>query len=139
MPRFVLLYHDCPADVPRPSHCDLMLQSGDVLWTWVLAELPRDWAALATRRPGTGRLKIAATNAVVAERLADHRLAYLDYEGPVSGDRGSVLRLDGGTFDSIGERTNSWELTLAGNLLRGRISLRCTSDGGATWQLSVGD
>ena len=34
-----------------------------------------------------------------AEVLPDHRLAYLDYEGPISGDRGSVTRWDRGTYD----------------------------------------
>ena len=29
----------------------------------------------------------------VATRLANHRLEYLDYEGPVSGDRGNVVRI----------------------------------------------
>ncbi|MFT5422297.1 MAG: hypothetical protein ACI89L_000054 [Phycisphaerales bacterium] len=32
-----------------------------------------------------------------AERIADHRAVYLDYEGPVSGGRGRVTRLASGT------------------------------------------
>lgn len=32
-----------------------------------------------------------------AERLADHRRRYLDYEGPISGGRGEVIRLAQGT------------------------------------------
>lgn len=31
-----------------------------------------------------------------AQRLADHRAAYLDYEGPVSGNRGDVERVAAG-------------------------------------------
>ena len=34
---------------------------------------------------------------IPCEALADHRLAYLDYEGPISGGRGSVTRWDRGT------------------------------------------
>lgn len=38
---------------------------------------------------------------IAAEALPDHRLVYLDYEGPVSGGRGSVLRLDGGEWQEM--------------------------------------
>ena len=31
MPRFVLLLHHCPADRPRATHFDLMLEAGDTL------------------------------------------------------------------------------------------------------------
>jgi hypothetical protein len=31
-------------------------------------------------------------------RLADHRLAYLDYQGPISGRRGRVTRVASGTY-----------------------------------------
>jgi len=141
MPRFVLLYHDCPSGVPRPSHYDLMLESGGVLRTWVLTELPRDWAALASRLSlaGVESPSIAAGNSVAAERLGDHRLAYLEYEGPVSGGRGSVSRLDGGTTDSIDETPDRWEVTLAGNEINGRISLRRQPGDDAMWQLTAGD
>lgn len=33
------------------------------------------------------------------EELPEHRLIYLDYEGPISGDRGSVTRVDAGEID----------------------------------------
>ena len=32
-------------------------------------------------------------------RLADHRREYLDYEGPVSGNRGTVRRVATGTYE----------------------------------------
>jgi hypothetical protein len=78
MPRFVVLEHDHPV-----LHWDLMLDVGDVLRTWRLAEAPR---------PGL------QTN---CEALPDHRRMYLDYEGPVSGDRGSVRRVLAGDYDII--------------------------------------
>lgn len=76
MPRYVILTHDHPF-----LHWDFMLEAGGVLRTWRLLDEP------AAGR--TGR----------AEALADHRVAYLDYEGPVSGGRGSVARWDHGTYD----------------------------------------
>jgi hypothetical protein len=76
MPRFVLLEHDHP----RP-HWDLMLEAGSVLWTWRLPQVPSPPCTLPV------------------ERLPDHRLLYLDYEGPVSGARGTVRRVLSGTFE----------------------------------------
>jgi hypothetical protein len=76
MPRYVILTHDHPF-----PHWDFMLEDGSVLRTWRLLAQP------------------AAGQIVRAEKLPDHRLAYLDYEGPVSGGRGVVARWDYGTYD----------------------------------------
>ena len=47
-----------------------------------------------------------------ASQLADHRIDYLDYEGEISGERGSVKRVYSGTFEprSIGKKIFSAEL-----------------------------
>ena len=45
---------------------------------------------------------------VDAEASFDHRLVYLDYEGPVSGDRGRVRRVDAGTFAWRTTATGAW-------------------------------
>jgi hypothetical protein len=76
MPRFVILEHDHPE-----LHWDLMLEVGEVLRTWRL-----------TAPPATGQ-------AVAGEAIADHRRMYLDYEGPVGGNRGAVQRWDAGTYE----------------------------------------
>jgi hypothetical protein len=80
MPRFVILYHEMPAGAPRASHWDLMLDRGETLATWALDE------------------PLVPEHEVAAQQLADHRRDYLDYEGPVSGNRGHVTRWDAGTF-----------------------------------------
>jgi hypothetical protein len=103
-----------------------MLEKGDVLETWALDELPCSWIKLADD------LQVADSNTVNVERLADHRLAYLDYEGPVSGDRGSVRRLDTGTFKAL---SDSQTYALVGELIRGRITLQPSSDPRSQWQL----
>src|ERR1700730_7618701 len=77
MPRFVILQHDHPE-----LHWDLMLQAGETLRTWRLAKAPE--------LPG---------EAIVASAIGDHRPMYLDYEGPVSGGRGQVIRWDQGTYE----------------------------------------
>ena len=86
MPRFVILRHEMPPGSERRTHWDFMLEREDVLWTWALPQPPSE-----------GR-------AVPAIRLADHRKAYLDYEGDVSGARGRVERFDQGDFDILDVR-----------------------------------
>jgi len=78
MPRFVILTHDWPF-----LHWDLMLESGGKLLTWRLLDEPQLDA----------RLRL--------EKLADHRLKYLDYTGTISGDRGTVDRWDSGPLLSL--------------------------------------
>jgi hypothetical protein len=129
MPRFVLLLHDCPNQKPRPTHCDLMFETGDSLATWALATLPSDWQASF----GDPQLKFDSNNAVDAERLPDHRQAYLDYEGPVSSGRGSVRRLDQGTYATGSE---PYEFVVAGGILRGTILLQPPSEHHECWRLT---
>jgi hypothetical protein len=80
MPRFVILQHVTPPGYREGTHFDLMLEDDGHLLTWSLPQAPRAGISLT------------------ATRLPDHRLVYLDYEGPVSGDRGEVTRVDGGEF-----------------------------------------
>jgi hypothetical protein len=101
MPRFVILEHDWPQ-----RHWDFMLESGSVLRTWRLTAPPE---------PG---------QTVAAEVSFDHRLAYLDYEGPVSGGRGSVLPWDGGTFTWQVDEPERVVVRLCGGRLQGEAELR---------------
>jgi hypothetical protein len=120
MPRFVLLYHECPPDYVRSSHWDLMLEAGDALRTWAVAKLPRDWRAAWERSAEIAAdcPALADSNLVAAEQLGDHRLAYLQEEGPLSGNRGSVRRIDAGTYEGDDP------IVLHGGLIRGPICLR---------------
>jgi hypothetical protein len=82
-PRFALLYHAMEATAGRHDHWDLMLEHGGGLVTFELLRLP------------TGK------ELFEARRLADHRLAYLEYEGHISGNRGNVVRLDRGRYREL--------------------------------------
>jgi len=100
--RFVLLYHTWPQ-----PHYDLMLEWQGVLKTWRLPELPY---------PGI-RFTI--------EAIGDHRLAYLDYEGPVSSNRGEVRRIDSGTYNGdLSKSDRPVRIAIHGQRMQG------------TWQLS---
>jgi hypothetical protein len=117
MPRFVVLRHEFPVDHPRATHWDLMLEWGTKLRTWALAEEP--FSDVETE----------------AEPLADHRLEYLDYEGPVSGNRGSVVRWDSGEYRLQASDDGLVDAVLAGKRLRGRLRL-CKVPESHFWRVS---
>lgn len=119
MPRFVVLRHEMPAAAHRGSHFDLMLQHGDVLWTWAFDQLP------APALPVSG------------ERLADHRLAYLDYEGDVSGDRGSVTRMDAGEYELLAESVEQIRVRVAGQTLRGTLVIAKATGEPHRWRIAL--
>jgi hypothetical protein len=92
MNRYVILEHDWPL-----PHFDLMLEGDGVLLTWRLASP-------------------LVTGPQWVKRTDDHRLHYLDYEGPVSGNRGSVKRLAAGTIEWIKESADFFIVLLNGDL-----------------------
>jgi hypothetical protein len=114
-----------------------MLEVDEALHTWALRELPREWhtAQLATSSIDPTCPALAVSNSVVAEQLGHHRKAYLEYEGPVSDDRGRVHRIDSGTY---GVRTKSpgfWRLELKGTVVHGDITLEQELAKPASWLL----
>ena len=113
MPRFVLLHHDCPPGYVKPSHWDFMLELDGVLRTWELNELPRAWTDPASN----------AQQTLSARRLADHRIAYLDYVGPLTGDRGSVTRVAAGTFETLENTPQRLVVKLAAPTMSGVVEL----------------
>jgi hypothetical protein len=119
------------------SHWDFMLESDDSLRTWALGRLPRAWhsAQLRTvdRHPECPSL--SASDVVDAEQLGAHRLAYLDYEGPVSGDRGEVTRIDRGEYVGDLESRRCWRIELVGGILQGAVMLQQDVSVGTSWQV----
>jgi hypothetical protein len=67
--------------------------------------------------------------------LPDHRKLYLDYEGPISGDRGEVAQWDYGTFTLLDDTDRSLLVELAGGKLSGRVEL--SSDVKQEWLLKL--
>ncbi|QDT72490.1 ATP-dependent DNA ligase [Lacipirellula limnantheis] len=118
MLRFVLLYHDCPPAFGKPSHWDLMLERDGALLTWSLAELPPTWCTVGVRSPTD-----AGAQSINATRIADHRLEYLDYEGPISGGRGAVRRHDWGHYELLGETPADLQVRLHGKRIDAELLL----------------
>ena len=114
MPRFVILQHESP----RGCHWDFMLEARDALATWSMAEPPD------------------AASAIPAEALPDHRMAYLEYEGPISAGRGSVTRWDHGTFELRRYDRDQVIAVVAGKRLIGEVTIRCTPDAPSRWTFS---
>jgi hypothetical protein len=106
MPRFVILEHDWPT-----LHWDFLLEAGSVLRAWRLLG-----------EPGMGRRCAAEPN-------ADHRSLYLDYEGPVSGNRGNVRRWDAGTFDWLADSPTGVVVILQGKKLSGQCVIEPNPEG----------
>lgn len=87
------------------------MEAGDVLRAWrLLAE------------PAVGKELLAEPN-------FDHRLLYLDYEGAVSGGRGTVTRWDAGVFEWVEDSVERVVVTLHGTKLAGRAELRKHPEG----------
>ncbi len=105
MSQFVLLRHEVPPQFGRPSHFDLMLQSGSSLLTWAIGQVP------------------APNQPLHAVQLPNHRLFYLDYEGPISANRGTVRRIDQGTCHVEHQTADRVLAHLFGQSLHGSILL----------------
>ena len=118
MPRFVVLEHRIVG-----THWDLMLQDARDLRTWALDAPP----ALDVDIP--------------ARELAAHRLIYLDYEGPISADRGEVRRVAAGTFVARCWNPGKVAARLSGPQLRGEMTVARAETGvpGRDWVFRLGN
>lgn len=92
--RFVILRHEMLRAAARGSHWDFMLENKGILLTWELPQLPPCPPSVTSPR---------TFEELGIRRLPDHRIEYLEYEGPVSNDRGSVQRVDAGTYQLIND------------------------------------
>jgi len=107
--RFVILHHK----LADSEHWDFMLERGEALLTWRLALEPVDRSCLP----------------IPAKRIGDHRKAYLEYEGPVSGDRGHVRRVDAGAVEFEEVSPDRVVVHLEGERLTGSFMLHRRVDG----------
>lgn len=108
MQQYVILRHDFPE-----LHWDLMLEEAGALKTWRLPAPPEI-------DPASDESSID----LVVEALPDHRLAYLEYEGPVSGNRGEVSRWDHGSLSLLERSDDLIVALLTGEELAGRVTLK---------------
>ena len=113
--RFVILLHDVAGSarasgLTRTSsdHFDWMFQAETGLRTWAVSVTEFD---AISWRPGT-RPMVPSFTRLIAEQLPDHRTAYLEYEGPVSENRGTVKRVEVGDYRLEKSGSNDFVLRL---------------------------
>ena len=111
LPRYVILEHDAP----RGLHWDLLLETAGPLSAWALARPPDE--------PGE----------IPAQKLPDHRRVYLEYEGPISGNRGTVTRWDAGEYRIRRRREGFLELFVHGQRWRGVVRLTQSESAPEKW------
>ena len=118
MPGYVILYHQQNTPSADLTHWDLMLEKDGTLRTWKIYQEP------------------AADQRLAATLLPDHRLAYLQYEGPISGDRGRVSQWDHGTFQGIVPADSRFfSVQLNGNIFRGTLTLQPPAANNEDWKI----
>lgn len=117
MPRFVVLHHLTPPAGPCEPHWDLMLERDGTLETWALPAPPTPDSTQS------------------GQRLPDHRIHYLDYEGPISGNRGTVKRWDWGTYLLLDSRPDSREIQLSGQQHAVHLLLRRQAAESEVWSI----
>ena len=94
--------------ITDPAHYDFMFEKDGVLVTW--------------RVSTDGMEEMLEGQTVSAERIKDHGIRYLDYEGPISCDRGRIELFDSGEYESD-PASNPIKLRLAGSRLNGTITI----------------
>ena len=109
--RFVVQEHTTADGV----HWDLMVERGEVLATFRLAEAPEN----------------ALNRAIGAVKIFDHPLRFLTYEGPVQKGTGRVRIVDRGDCNTLDETDDVVTLDLQGAILRGEFTLARTE--GTSW------
>lgn len=114
--RFVVLFHSHPVE---DDHYDLMIDSDEGLLTW---RVPIQPESISTQ--------------IEIVRLSIHRRDYLDYEGPVSKNRGHVTRYDTGRCIVLSESAESLAIEFEGKKLVGHVDLRQSTNDKSIWIFS---
>ncbi len=111
----MILEHTGTASYKPGVHWDLLCEEGETLRAWEFSE------------PMTIlRQKVKA--------LPAHRRAYLDFEGLISGDRGSVRRVAEGTYKLLSESATEWVVRLNGTTILGELHLARETPEEPSWE-----
>ena len=102
--QFVVQEHKTPYGI----HWDLMLEYEGQLWTWRIGIHPSD----IHKQP------------IAAERIADHPLKFLTYEGPVQNATANVTIVDKGGLYFQKIDTQIIAVEFEGDFLKGVFTLR---------------
>lgn len=135
MPRTVVLRHDLP--------------DGSHHYDWLIEPMGSAAAPAADPTADPDRRELiawrlpdapdtSAGTSITADRLPPHRRRYLDYEGPISGDRGRVRRIAQGRAEILTDSSQRFE---ARGSMDGRAFILdatpAPTGGASAWHLTV--
>jgi bifunctional non-homologous end joining protein LigD len=109
--KFVIQRHERQGE---PAHWDLMLESGKILETYRIGVPPEEW--------GKGPVK--------AEKIFDHPLKFLSYEGSVNKGKGKVTIADSGIYRIFSQNERHLKIDFAGATVRGEKKIIFAVEGG---------
>ena len=96
-----------------------MLEMQSVLRTWALDD----------------QLTSAGPMTTKAHPLADHRLTYLEFEGPLGRERGSVRQVESGIYEFFREDADCVRFRLSGRKIAGMVEIRLQAGKDSYWRL----
>jgi hypothetical protein len=111
------------ANISRAGRCAILLHTladGSSHFDWLIESLldgepapslspdtDLDARSLICFRSAVRPDLLQPSQTIVVERLPDHRRLYLDHQGPVSGDRGTVRRIARGSITDVADDPDS--------------------------------
>jgi len=101
--RFVIQEHSTDDD----THWDLMLETENTLQTFRLDTSPRQ----------------IPQSPAHAQKIHDHPIKFLAYQGPVQNGKANVKIVDSGTYNIKHQTKQKIELHLTGKILNGKFTL----------------
>jgi bifunctional non-homologous end joining protein LigD len=100
--RFVIQRHERQEEL---VHWDLMLEKGKVLETYRVNVPPEEWE----------------NRQIEAEKIFDHPLKFLTYEGSVNKGKGSIKIADSGEYRIISQNESRLTVAFSGAILKGEF------------------
>ena len=94
------------------THWDLMLETENALETFRLDTSPQQILQRCAN----------------AQKIQDHPLKFLTYEGPVQNGKASVKIVDSGTYTILHQTSEKNDIHLTGKILNGRFALTLISN-----------
>lgn len=115
MPEFVIQKH---IHTDNPAHWDMMLQQSDKLLTWRINVPPENISSIP----------------IEAEKIFDHPIKFLTYQGAVNNGNGNVEIADAGTYKIVEITPDKINISITGKIIKGMMEL--TQIKNSIWQLS---
>ena len=102
--RFVIHHHS-----HQNSHYDLMIEKHNSLVTWQIKE--------------KDLIDILEGRIISVRKIQNHRTEYLEYEGPITCDRGHVKIFDTGEYKEVEWNDSRIILNFFGEKIRGKMQI----------------